>query len=144
MNLLLLRKNLLSSRDTLQQGKVSIVLCINVKFTDPQDLNSFQAYAKLAPDYMKIPSDKKEWQKIIYQNNSRWQFPNCYAAADGKHVGIICPPYSGSEFYDCKGFYSIELLAFVDYDYKFLVAEIGCHRKISHGESTGTPPFICP
>ena len=70
----------------------------------------------LAPDYMKIPSDKEEWQKIIDQNNSRWRFPNFYAAADGKHVGIICPSHSGSEFYNYKGFYSIVLLAFVDYD----------------------------
>ena len=90
-------------------------------------------YKVLAPDYMKIPSDKEEWQKIINQTNSRWQFPNCYAAADGKHVGIICPPHSGSEFYNYKGFYSIVLLAIVDYDYKFLVAEVGCQGRISDG-----------
>ena len=58
------------------------------------------------------------------QTNSRWQFPNCYAAADGRHVGIICPPNSGSEFYNYKGFCNIVPLAFVYYDYKFLVAEI--------------------
>ena len=82
---------------------------------------------------MKTPSDKEEWQKIIDQTNSRWQFPNCYAAADGKHVGVICPPHSGSEFYNYKGIYSILLLAFVDYDYKFLVAEVGCQGRISDG-----------
>ena len=90
-------------------------------------------YKILAPDYKKIPNDKEEWQKIIDQTNSRWQFSNCYATADGKHVGIICPPYSGSEFYSYKGFYSIVLLAFVDYDYKFLVAEVGCQGTISDG-----------
>ena len=61
----------------------------------------------LAPDYMKIPSDKEEWQKTIDQTNLQWQFPNCYAAADGKHIGIMCPPHSGSEFYNYKGFYII-------------------------------------
>ena len=61
----------------------------------------------LAPDYMKIPSDKEEWQKTIDQTNLQWQFPNCYAAADGKHIGIMCPRHSGSEFYNYKGFYII-------------------------------------
>ena len=73
-------------------------------------------YKVLAPDYMKITSDKQEWQKIIDQTNSRWRFPSWYAAADGKHVGIICPSHSGSGFYSYKGFYSIVLLTFVDYD----------------------------
>ena len=91
-------------------------------------------YQVLAPDYMKIPSDKEELEKIIDQTNSRWQFSNCYATTDGKHVGIICPPHSGSEFYNYKGFYSIALLAFVDYDYKFLIAEVGCQGKTSDGE----------
>ena len=48
-------------------------------------------YNVLAPDYMKCPSTKEEWEYIIDQTNNRWQFPNCYAAADGKHIGIICP-----------------------------------------------------
>ena len=90
-------------------------------------------YKVLAPDYMKIPSDKEEWQKIIDQTNLRWKFPNCYAVADGKHVGITCPPHSGSEFYNYKGFYSMVLLAFADYDYKLLVAEVGCQGRISDG-----------
>ena len=54
-------------------------------------------YQVLAPDYMKIPSDVEEWQKIIDQTNSRWRLLNCYAAADGKHIGIICSPHCGSE-----------------------------------------------
>ena len=74
-------------------------------------------YSVLAPDYMKLPSSNKEWEHIIEQTNERWHFPNCFAAADGKHVKIICPKHSGSEFYNFKGFYSIVLLAFVDYDY---------------------------
>ena len=84
-------------------------------------------YKVPAPDYMKIPSDKEEWQKIIDQTNLRWKFPNCYAVVDGKHIVIICPIHSGSEFYNYKGFYSIVLLAFVDYDYKFF----GCRSWMS-------------
>ena len=76
---------------------------------------------------------KEEWEYIIDQTNSRWQFPNCYAAADGKHIGIICSKNWGSQFYNYKGFFSIMLLAFVDYDYKFLIAEVGYQGRISDG-----------
>ena len=80
---------------------------------------------------MKCPLTKEEWEYIIDQTNSRWQFPNCYAAADGKHIGIICSKNCGSQFYNYKGFFRIVLLAFVDYDYKFLIAEVGCQGRIS-------------
>ena len=82
---------------------------------------------------MKCPSTKEEWEYIIDQTNNRWQFPNCYAASDGKHISIICPKNSGSQFYNFKGFFSIVLLAFVDYNYEFLIAEIGCQGRTSDG-----------
>lgn len=46
-------------------------------------------------------------------------------AANGKHIGIIHPWKSGTEFYHYTGFYSIALFAFVDFDYKFFYAEVG-------------------
>ena len=82
---------------------------------------------------MKCPSTKEEWEYIIDQTHNRWQFPNCYDAADGKHIGKICPKNSGSQFCNYKGFFSIVLLVFVDYDYKFLTAEVGCQGRISDG-----------
>ena len=90
-------------------------------------------YNVLDPDHMKCPSTKEEWEYIIDKTNNRWQFPNCYAAANGKHIGIICQKNSGSQFYNYKGFFTIVLLAFVDYDYKFLTAEVGRHGRISDG-----------
>ena len=45
-------------------------------------------YNALGPDYMKCPSTKEELKYIIDQTNYRWQFPNCYAAANGKPIGI--------------------------------------------------------
>ena len=48
--------------------------------------------------------------------------------------GFICLKHSGSECQNCKGFYSIVLLAFVDYDYRFLIAEVGCQGHISDGD----------
>ena len=57
--------------------------------------------------------------------------PNCYAVADGKDIGIICPKNSDSQFQNYKGLFRIVLLAFVDYDHKFLIAEVGCQGRIS-------------
>lgn len=90
-------------------------------------------YKVLAPEYMSVPKTRAEWMEKINGSYERWQFPNCYAGADGKHVGILCPEHSGSQYYNYKGFFSIVLLAFVDYDYKFLIAEVGCQGRISDG-----------
>ena len=81
---------------------------------------------------MKGFRSKKEWKKIINKTYERWQFPNAYAAVDGKHIGVICPPDSGSDFYNYKGFYSVVLMAFVDFDYRFIFAK-GAQGKISDG-----------
>ena len=50
-------------------------------------------------------SDTTEELEII-ENGTRclWRFPNCIGAADGKHIAIIHPSNSGSEFYTIKRF----------------------------------------
>ena len=40
---------------------------------------------------------------------------------------------SGSDFYNYKGFFSIVMLANVDYDSKFLFADMGYQGRISDG-----------
>lgn len=52
---------------------------------------------------------------------------------DGKHVTILPPPHSGTEYYNYKHYFSIVLLAIVDYDYCFMFAEIGAQGRISDG-----------
>ena len=54
-------------------------------------------------------------------------------AVDGKHVHLLLPPNSGSEFYNYKGFHSIVLMAIVGSDYKFLYVNVGCQGRISDG-----------
>jgi hypothetical protein len=43
---------------------------------------------------------------------------------DGKHLACRCPPYTGSQYFNYKGFYSILLFALVDADYKFIWADL--------------------
>ena len=46
-------------------------------------------YNVLAPEYIRVPKHKPNGHHS--KRNERWQFPNCYAVVDGKHVGIIYP-----------------------------------------------------
>ena len=76
-------------------------------------------------EVMKPPSTEAEWQAIADGFLTRWNFPNCLGALDGKHVGVKCPANSGSLYYNYKGFYSVILMALVDSDYKFIWADLG-------------------
>lgn len=52
---------------------------------------------------------------------------------DGKHVMVEAPNFSGSEYYNYKGYFSIVLFAIVDANYKFMYANVGCQGRISDG-----------
>ena len=72
----------------------------------------------------------EEWEIINHETRRLWNFSNCLGAANRKHIAIIHPSNSGSEFYNYKGFFSIVLLAIVDYNYKFIFADVGCQGTI--------------
>ena len=90
-------------------------------------------YEVLQQEYFSIPTTEKEWIDLADATELRWQFPNAFAAANGKHVALFHPHDSGGTFYNYKGFYSIVLMAFVDFDYKFLYADVGCQGRVSDG-----------
>ena len=90
-------------------------------------------YDTLKDRYFSVPNTKEEWEQIIENTYRRWNFPNCFATVDGKHIPIIHPKGNGSDYYNYKGFFSVVLLAFVDYDYCFLMVDVGCQGRISDG-----------
>ena len=86
----------------------------------------------LVPTVLKPPSTSK-WIEIANDFNTFWQCGNCIGALDGKHIRIKCPPKSGSEFFNYKGFYSIALLAVCDAHYRFVLVDIGNSGRHSDG-----------
>ena len=75
----------------------------------------------LSPIELKEP-DEEDWKRIERKFATRWNFPNCCGAMDGKHVVIQSPGRSGSLYYNYKG---IVLMALIDADYRFIYVDIG-------------------
>ena len=70
------------------------------------------------------PPTQERWEEIEKEFNSHWNFPNCISAVNGKHIVITAPFNSGSLFHNYKGTFSINLLALVNANYKFIFVDI--------------------
>lgn len=80
-----------------------------------------------------MPQLREEWEEIARGFQSRWNFPNCLGAIDGKHILIQAPPHCGTEFINYKGHNSIVLMAIADYNYCFTYIDVGCNGIVSDG-----------
>lgn len=89
-------------------------------------------WVSLVNTHMKMPTEN-EWKTLAERFKSRWNFPNCVGAIDGKHICFQAPPNSGSLFFNYKGTFSLVLMALVDADYCFSAVDIGSYGSNSDG-----------
>lgn len=75
------------------------------------------------------PVSQINWKEKAEEFWHRWNFPNCLAGLDGKHVRIVAPDNTGSLFHNYKNYFSIVLLAMVDARYKFVGIDVGSYGK---------------
>jgi len=54
----------------------------------------------------------------------------CIGAMDGKHIVLKKPANTGSTYYNYKHTFSLQLLAVVDSQYRFLYVDAGCQGRI--------------
>lgn len=75
-----------------------------------------------------MPQTEVELKNKIVDMEEMWQFPCCWAAIDGCHIPIKCPPGGlelCKEYHNFKNFYSIVLMALVDSHYRFIWGSCG-------------------
>ena len=86
----------------------------------------------LTPTEMPPPTED-DWRRIEQEFYEYWNFPNCLGALDGKHVVITSPAKSGSLFFNYKQTFSINLMALVDANYRFIFVDIGQYGSNADG-----------
>ena len=73
----------------------------------------------LLPKYIHFPSVAQQ-QQYINDFENRWGVPQCIGAIDGSHIPVSPPTLCHTDYYNCKGWYSLLIQAVVDYKYCFL------------------------
>ena len=79
------------------------------------------------------PSDEDGWKKVSSDFETKWNFPHCLGAIDGKHIVMQAPARSGTSFFNYKKTHSIVLLAVCNADYLFILVDVGDSGRNSDG-----------
>ncbi|KAI5693506.1 hypothetical protein M8J75_000389 [Diaphorina citri] len=74
--------------------------------------------ANLKAESLPTPT-KEKWKEIANEFWNLWNFPHCLGALDGKHIKIVAPANSGSNYFN--------------YKHTFSVVDIGSYGKNSDG-----------
>ena len=70
-----------------------------------------------------MPRTQSDFERKILDMEELWQFPFCWAAVDGCHIPIKCPPgglQACKESHNYGNFYSVVLMVMVDSNYGFV------------------------
>lgn len=82
-------------------------------------------FKAMGPDELKVPGSKEEWMNVTKGFQTKWNFPSCIGAIDGKHVKLFKPAGSGAHYRNYKGTFSIILMGICDANYRFLYVDVG-------------------
>lgn len=75
-----------------------------------------------------MPQSQEDFKIKILDMEEFWQFPCCWAAIDGCHIPMKCPPgglEASKEYHNFKNFYSVVLMGLVDSHYRFIWGSCG-------------------
>ena len=75
--------------------------------------------------YLSAPHTKEEWLKISQEFEENWNMPHTIECIDDKHIRIVCPKLTGTQYYNYKGFFSIALMAVCNANYCFMMIDLG-------------------
>ncbi|XP_077127814.1 uncharacterized protein LOC143783293 [Ranitomeya variabilis] len=82
----------------------------------------------LCEEFIPIPTEDM-WKEIAEKFWTVCDFPNCLGAVDGKHIRIIKPARTGSQFFNYKKYFSVVLMAIADADCRFIAVDIGAFGR---------------
>ena len=82
-------------------------------------------WSALSTAYLKAPISQADRQEVASELRAQWYLPHLSGALDGKHVCVECSKNTRSDFYNYKGFHSINLMAMCDAHYRFSYVNLG-------------------
>ncbi|XP_068089414.1 uncharacterized protein [Hyperolius riggenbachi] len=89
-------------------------------------------WLRVAPRHLR-PPEEANWQEIANLFWEKTKFPNCLGAIDGKHIRRVMPPFSGSNYFNYKKYFSLVLIAIADAKSRFIYIDVGSYG--SSGDS---------
>ena len=108
----------------------------------------------LGPSCIFMPRNKDEMRHKVAEFESKFGMPQAFGCIDGTHIPLKRPGENSQEFYNYKGFFSLNMQAVCDY--RGLFMDINCrwpgsvhdakvfsNSRVNHDLKKGTIPGFC-